>query len=159
MAPGAARDAVASSDAMKAAKHIPGSVHAQQAPVTALVKLAGSGLDRQGGQSLLEEAHWRVNLRGEAHESALVGRRPASWWTGVPPAEVAGVQADGTLTSLPLPVRRAASPERVKRACALYATHAWHAAQRAPRAPWRRAGAARRRSESPSALQRARAGA
>ncbi|KAI3434706.1 hypothetical protein D9Q98_002767 [Chlorella vulgaris] len=48
---------------------------------------------------------WRGNLRGdEGLVSGPNGERPAWWWTGPKPTPgTAGVQADGTITSLPLP--------------------------------------------------------
>jgi 5-histidylcysteine sulfoxide synthase/putative 4-mercaptohistidine N1-methyltranferase len=45
---------------------------------------------------------WRKNLRGDL-ETALTGPRAEWWWTGRPPQDCPGLQADGTLTSLPLP--------------------------------------------------------
>ena len=45
---------------------------------------------------------WRKNLRGDL-EKALTGPRAEWWWTGRPPQDCPGIQADGTLTSLPLP--------------------------------------------------------
>ena len=54
-----------------------------------------------------EEGAWQTNLRGAAEEGGLSHPRPASWWTGPDPSAggVAGQRPDGTLTSLPLPVR------------------------------------------------------
>ena len=73
--------------------------------------LLNDGLDRQGGQSLETPAVWRSNLRGDA---SLLGRRGKSWWTGVAPAACPGAQPDGTLTSLPLPVRGVAAGARAR---------------------------------------------
>ncbi|HUM95900.1 MAG TPA: 5-histidylcysteine sulfoxide synthase [Candidatus Competibacter sp.] len=45
---------------------------------------------------------WRRNLRHDL-DDVLTGARPAWWWTGRPPRACPGAQADGVLTSLPLP--------------------------------------------------------
>ena len=93
MAPGRA----ASGDAgleFKTAKLVAGGVHSQPS--------LGDGLDRQGGTSVLEDAVWRSNLRGDA---TLVGKRAAAWYTGLQPGACPGAQPDETVTSLPLPVR------------------------------------------------------
>lgn len=52
---------------------------------------------------------WQLNLRGAEEEQWLDWPRPASWWTGCEPGAAHGLQPDGTLTSLPLPVRALAS--------------------------------------------------
>ncbi len=44
---------------------------------------------------------WRKNLRHEL-DRALIGPRPAWWWTGKAPADCTGKQPEGILTSLPL---------------------------------------------------------
>ncbi|PRW57977.1 generic methyltransferase isoform B [Chlorella sorokiniana] len=48
---------------------------------------------------------WRENLRGDAElVSGPAGERPGWWWSGPKPVQgTAGVQPDGTITSLPLP--------------------------------------------------------
>jgi hypothetical protein len=75
--------------------------------VVAALPLAG--LDRQGSRPALDES-WRSNLRGDA---TLLGPRAPSWYTGLQPAQCPGVQPDGRLTSLPLPVRGACgAPQR-----------------------------------------------
>lgn len=45
---------------------------------------------------------WRANLRGDM-DTILDKAREASWWTGRSPADCPGLEATGTLTSLPLP--------------------------------------------------------
>lgn len=56
---------------------------------------------------------WRRNLRGDP-DSELHGPRPAWWWTGQAPHACPGLQADGTLTSLPLPNLNTCTREQVR---------------------------------------------
>jgi hypothetical protein len=113
MAPGKTASGDAPHAAPKAAK---GGVHSSPSSVLLALKDAAAGLDRQGADA--GDAVWRRNLRGDAAAATLRGPRPASWWTGLAPAACPGAQPDGTLTSLPLPVRcvaRAARGCRVRR--------------------------------------------
>lgn len=64
---------------------------------------ARADLNRVGSLTTLDQ-QWRTNLRGD---DSLVGPRPAGWWTGLHPTACPGAQSDGTLASLPLPVRAA----------------------------------------------------
>ena len=54
--------------------------------------------------NLSGEEAWKKNLRGD---TAWLGPRPPCYYSGKPPVfgECPGVGADGTITSLPLPVR------------------------------------------------------
>ena len=116
MAPGKTASGDAAHAAPKAAK---GGVHSSPSSVLLALKDAAAGLDRQGADA--GDAVWRRNLRGDAAAATLRGPRPASWWTGLAPALCPGVQPDGSLTSLPLPVRlpaRAARDGRERRGAA-----------------------------------------
>jgi hypothetical protein len=125
----------------KALKLTAGGVHSQ--PGAAELAKTAAGLDRQGAKAGAEEAVWRANLRGDA---SLVGRRADSWWTGVRPAECAGAQADGTLTSLPLPVRARFLRFMATRAAPRAAPRAVYPLARAARARVMPRDAARRRA-------------
>jgi 5-histidylcysteine sulfoxide synthase/putative 4-mercaptohistidine N1-methyltranferase len=63
-------------------------------------------------QNLPHQEPWRRNLRGNL-DGELRGPRPDWWWTGLPPRRCPGVQADGTLTSLPLPDLAACTRQQV----------------------------------------------
>ena len=109
MAPGK----TSSGDALPAASHpkaAKGGVHSSPSSVLLALKATAAGLDRQGADA--GDAVWRRNLRGDAANAALQGPRPATWWTGLAPADCPGAQPDGTLTSLPLPVRVPARDSR-----------------------------------------------
>ena len=69
----------------------------------------GHGVETEKGALPEALESWRANLRG--NNEVLVTPRPDSWWTGLCPQATPGFCVEeGTLTSLPLPVRSLAQP-------------------------------------------------
>ena len=93
-----------------------GDLHSQGAVTAKKAKLAQAraDLNRVGSLTTLEQ-QWRVNLRGD---DSLEGPRQQGWWTGLHPSVCPGAQPDGTLASLPLPVRWRTRPGGATERCA-----------------------------------------
>lgn len=75
------------------------------AEATAAAAPSTKPLNKNANSFDSQAEEWRSNLRGDAElVSGPSGERPDWWWTGPKPVPgAAGVQPDGTITSLPLP--------------------------------------------------------
>eukprot|EP00892_Ulva_mutabilis_P004418 jgi/Ulvmu1/2348/UM013_0196.1 len=92
----------------------------QSSPGSTLVSADGAETThfqkRSNHNTYDQDERWRENIRGEDADFSTQpdGSRPAWFWTGKPPTpETPGMQADGTLTSLPLPNLHTASRQDV----------------------------------------------